>query len=280
MDIYGGLDRIAGGYLPGGHRPNHEALIDYGGQAVDLGVDLWNDFTGKTSARDANRVAQSEAEKNRKFQEHMSSTAYQRAVKDLRAAGLNPILAAGGGIHGGASTPAGSQPNTAKAEVQTGLLDILRVVPQMMQAVASAKQADTASSLNVAHTNEVNALLPGKVAIQNTEINHINARIDELNMSTQHKEQLKALVGKQIAKLNHEVETAKSQADVAKALAEFQTGIGGDIDRWTNAIGIKGRDLIHLGGVLGLLSKFFGPGKKGPLDGLGRPLPEQPTKWR
>lgn len=158
MGLYAGLDRLAGGYLPGAHRPNHEAIIDYGGQAigyggqavdagVDLGVNLWNDFTGKTSARDANRVAQSEAEKNRKFQEHMSSTAYQRAVKDLKAAGLNPILAAGGGIHGGASTPAGSQPNTAKAEVQTGLLDILRVVPQMMQAVASAKQADSAADL-------------------------------------------------------------------------------------------------------------------------------------
>ena len=46
-----------------------------------------------------------EALKDREFQERMSSTSYQRAVEDMKKAGLNPILAY---ANGGASTPGGS----------------------------------------------------------------------------------------------------------------------------------------------------------------------------
>lgn len=60
-----------------------------------------------------NEAAAEQAQRQMDFQRDMSGTAYQRAVVDMRAAGLNPMLAYS---QGGASTPGG-----AMAQVQNSL---------------------------------------------------------------------------------------------------------------------------------------------------------------
>lgn len=81
------------------------------GPIVAAGIGAAADILGQSSANAANlRIAKMQMD----FQERMSSSAYQRAVKDLRLAGLNPMLAYS---QGGASSPAGAG---ARMESVTG----------------------------------------------------------------------------------------------------------------------------------------------------------------
>ena len=55
-----------------------------------------------------NKAAKAASARQMAFQQDMSNTSYQRGMKDMKKAGLNPILA---GKFGGASTPTGSTYN-------------------------------------------------------------------------------------------------------------------------------------------------------------------------
>lgn len=138
--------------------------------ALSMGGSLIGGLLGNKGARQQNAANAKQAKKNREFQERMSSTAHQREVIDLRAAGLNPILSASKG----ASTPSGAQANMVNA------------LEPMANSAKDTAQMMANINLTRAQTEKVNKetqIMSAKGTIEGTKDRLLNKALNKLESS-------------------------------------------------------------------------------------------------
>lgn len=124
------------------------------GPIMSIGGALYNDYRARQAAAEQHDWAKEDAGVNRDWMERMSNTAHFREVRDLRRAGLNPILSATKGP--GASTPAGAVADSSMADegnmdINSGMSNALEARMQAEQfklMKAQGEQYATAAELN------------------------------------------------------------------------------------------------------------------------------------
>lgn len=160
----------------------------YGG-LIDAGIALFNGFMGRDAQEETNEANSAQALRQMEFQERMSNTSHQREVKDLEAAGLNPILSASKG----ASTPSGA----------------MAVMSSPYQAGVNAVQGVSQGALNRAHSAKAN---------QETETE--KERTSQAQVATEQSSWIKANMQKvmeaTISKLSSEADISQYQAEVVR----------------------------------------------------------------
>lgn len=176
-------------------------------------------------AADANEASAASVRAQMDFQRDMSNTSYQRSVADMRAAGINPMLAA---MRGGASTPGGSSytaqmPN--QKDVGASAIQAFQGGSSARESLARIEQVDAAVDKIIAETK--NIPIEAERLRKTIELLYVQAKNVAQNTQNlyQTEFQIKGMVNKLKAEttlLNNSVAAEAALDNIAKTVKQAQ----------------------------------------------------------